>query len=160
MRKPQWWEWVVVGLALVVAAWIFMPIYAGQRPVAVQARCLSNLKQLATGFTIYSADYDDKFPNRDVWTGIIQLYTKNLEIYKCPAFEEAKDPQVYGYCFNRRLSNAALPPNPEKVELVFDSINLAKNASGTQESLPRPGRHNGKNVIAYADGHAKAVANP
>lgn len=41
--------------------------------------------------------------------------------------------------------------------MIYDSINYGRNASDPKTSLPKPGRHKGVNVIAFADGHARAV---
>lgn len=147
-------------LVILVAAAILFPVRAGGGPLQI-TMCLSNLKQLATANLIYSTDFDDRFTNRDVWMDAIEPYTKNKELFTCPAFAEGKDPQVYGYCFHGKLSNAKLPANPEQVELLFDSINLARNASGDISSLPTPARHEMRssavrmNNIAYADSHVK-----
>lgn len=152
-------EVIVIVAVLVVLAAVLWPVHAGGGP-APRSACYSNLKQLAVGHIIYADDYDERFPDRDVWMDALEPYTKNKDILICPVIKELKDPHLYGYCFNAVLSSAKIPPNPEKVELVFDSINQARSASGTLESVPQPGRHKSMNNIAYADGHAKAVAAP
>lgn len=153
---------VIVGVLLVLAA-ILWPVSTGS-PRSPKKQCLSNVKQLAVGHLIYISDYDDRFPNRDDWMDAIQPYTKNEGIFRCPVVAESKDPHLYGYCFHSILSNAKLPAHPETVELVFESISRARNASGNLESLPKPGRHKsskgGFNNIAYADGHVKDVKMP
>ena len=40
--------------------------------------------------------------------------------------------------------------------MVYESVKLVRNASDRFESLPNPGRHEGRSNVAYADGHAKA----
>ena len=49
-------------------------------------------------------------------------------------------------------------PWEQTAPMIYDSINYARNASDPLLSLPNPGRHEGYNVIGYADGHAKHVA--
>lgn len=115
------------------------------------------MKQLAAGHLIYISDYDDRFPNRDNWMDALQPYTKHETILHCPTLAETGNSQLHGYCFHSVLSNAKLPSSPETVELVFESINQAKNASGNLDSLPNPGRHKGFNNVAYADSHAESV---
>ena len=89
----------------------------------------------------------------------IYPYHKNEWIERCPTFVKDKEvpKNLYGYAMNQAMSGAKPPPNPDTVPLIFESVNLARNASGTLDSLPNPGRHDGKNSIGYADGHAKAV---
>lgn len=146
----------VIVLGLLVLAAILWPVRHAYGPASTSA-CYSNLKQLAIGHIMYAADYDERFPDRDAWMDALKPYAKNEDVFICPVIKELEDPQLYGYAFNSTLSGAKVLPNPEKVELVFDSINQARNASGTLESLPNPGRHDGMNNIAYADGSTKAV---
>jgi prepilin-type processing-associated H-X9-DG protein len=129
------------------------------RQIAARTRCISNIKQLALSATMYTADYDDRFPLRDNWMDSTKEYRKGDDMLRCPtfAFDEKAPKNLYGYAMNQAISGAKPPPNIANVPLIFDSVNLARNASGTLDSLPNPGRHGGQNVIGYADGHAKAV---
>ena len=155
------WLEVLMMLALVaVFAAVLYPVFApgdfkGPDP---STRCKSIVKQLALASIIYISDYDDRFPLRDSWMDGIFPYHKNKSIERCPTFawDEKAPKNQYGYAMNQAMSGAKPPPNPEAVPLVFESVNLARNASGTLDSLPNPGRHNGRNVIGYADGHVKA----
>ena len=74
-------------------------------------------------------------------------------------FRRLREP---GYAFNAALGHK----DPEKLGapattvLLYDSINPNKGASDFVTSLPQPGRHEGKNNVAYADGHVKVVESP
>jgi prepilin-type N-terminal cleavage/methylation domain-containing protein/prepilin-type processing-associated H-X9-DG protein len=55
---------VVIAIIAILAAILF-PVFAQAREKARQTACLSNLKQIGTGFAMYTQDYDETFP---VWT--------------------------------------------------------------------------------------------
>jgi prepilin-type N-terminal cleavage/methylation domain-containing protein len=48
---------VVIAIIAILAAILF-PVFAQARDSARQTTCLSNLKQLGTGLTMYAQDYD------------------------------------------------------------------------------------------------------
>lgn len=65
---------VVIAIIAILAAILF-PVFAQAREAARKATCQSNLKQIATGFMMYTQDYDEVFPP---WTGNAAL------AYTCP----------------------------------------------------------------------------
>src|SRR6478735_2662993 len=79
---------VVVAIIAILAAILF-PVFARARAAAYQSSCTSNLRQIATGFTLYFQDYDETFPPNGVvrltavddferlWNYQIQPYMKN-----------------------------------------------------------------------------------
>lgn len=119
--------------------------------------CMSNLKQLALTNIMYAADYDDHFPDRDRWVDVVWPYAKNPRIFRCPEIAPQGEGVRYGYAFNADLSWKAIPVAADVAPLVYDSINEARNASDPFTSLPKPGRHNGRDTVAYADAHAKSI---
>ena len=155
-------NWLSLAFALVVlavAAAVLYPVFqaskaAGDRPV-----CISNVKRTGLSLIIYSTDFDDRFPLRDFWMDASTSYRANPSILHCPrVVNERESRGLYGYAFNRVLSAAKIPFDPGPVPLVFDSVNLARNASSSLDSLPNPGRHSGNmNVVGYADGSAKTT---
>src|SRR5713226_10227867 len=50
---------VVIAIIAILAAILF-PVFAQAREAARKASCLSNLKQLGIGMTMYASDYDDQ----------------------------------------------------------------------------------------------------
>ena len=124
----------------------------------MKTACLSNTKQQARALEMYREGADGRYPNRDYWMDAIEPFVKEDKyVFHVPGPWAAKAPDVYGYAFNSTLSRAGQPKEPEKVPLVYDSSNPIRNASDPVTSLPSPGRHDGKDHIAYADGHAKTV---
>ena len=62
---------VVIAIIAVLAA-MLMPVIASARKTALKTVCGSNLKQIAAAFNMYTADYDDAYPNIDdpyLWMG-------------------------------------------------------------------------------------------
>ena len=82
-------------------------------------------------------------------------YTKNPDLFYDPALRKEEEKGPYAYAFNGALSLAKTPPKPETVPMVYDSVVPLRNASDLFESLPYPGRHKGRDMVVYADGHAK-----
>jgi prepilin-type processing-associated H-X9-DG protein len=118
--------------------------------------CLSNLKQIALSALMYSQDYHERLMPRERWMDSAMPYIKNESVFRCPEAVES-DPIAFGYAFNGRFSMARMDriASPASVPLFYDSENLSRNAFDHFSSLTRPGRHNGRNNIAFADGHAK-----
>lgn len=163
MKPPRFWEIAAILAVLAILAFMFFPPTGYPKTLAKRSVCLSNLKRLSLAANTYAVDFDERFPNRDSWWDAVYAYTKSQDVLICPIIFAEKNPQLYGYAFNGALSNAKAPPKPETIPLIFESINLAKNASGDTNSTPNPGRHPhsatklGCNNIGYADGHAKSV---
>lgn len=149
-------EWVTIAVILLVLAAILYPITAcACSKMSSSTVCLSNLKHQALGNVMYAEDHDGRFPARDYWMDAIAPHVKNQGIFHDPEVEKGS----YGYAFNAALSKAKSPPNPDKVPLVYDSVNPIRNASDPFTSPPAGGRHPKekptRNNVGYADGHAK-----
>lgn len=143
-------------------------IGAGRASVAgpdTSLDCKASLTKIYAGFRHY-AEVNDALPPAAKWVDEEDLRgaVQADEWFHCPAVSNRKDDK-YGYAYNdavagRKLNGKALPDMPDaaKTPLVFDSANLAKNAHDALTSLPRPGRHGGRNNILYCDGHIETVA--
>ncbi len=74
---------VVIAIIAILAAILF-PVFAQAREKARQTSCLSNLRQLGLGMSMYVQDYDESFPFAQynanpadgTWRGTIGPYTK------------------------------------------------------------------------------------
>jgi prepilin-type N-terminal cleavage/methylation domain-containing protein/prepilin-type processing-associated H-X9-DG protein len=100
----------VIAIIAILAAILF-PVFAKARAKANQTSCLSNVKQLTLGFSMYAQDYDQALPlvwsadggdnqlggwmyysvfggltagNFDPSKGSLFPYVKNAQIYVCP----------------------------------------------------------------------------
>jgi hypothetical protein len=159
--------WLAALTILGVAGFFLaMPFFVGCYP-SPNAHCLSNQKQLVQALLIYSEDQDGRLPNRDAWMDAAATRSKWDSLFHCPALwkESDKSPHLHGYAFDGRLSGARVGEvaTPEDTPVLYDSVNLAKNASDLRSSLPEPPRHGTgdkpKNVLAFLDGHARAMTN-
>lgn len=77
---------VVIAIIAILAAILF-PVFARARENARRASCMSNLKQIALGFMMYTQDYDDRFP---YYSGggemaFIFPYVKSAQVFRCPS---------------------------------------------------------------------------
>jgi prepilin-type N-terminal cleavage/methylation domain-containing protein len=109
-RKSQGFtliELLVVLAIIAILASILFPVFAQAKAAAKQSVCLSNMKQIGTGFVMYLADNDDRLPDRrDLklsmgfrpWTGwpasdprsgwaevVLSPYTKGKGLWACPS---------------------------------------------------------------------------
>ncbi len=101
---------VVIAIIAILAAILF-PVFARARENARRASCMSNLKQIALGFRMYSQDYDEKMPMMstntsttpvipgdtqfnyysgggyywNTWASQIYPYIKSTQIFLCPS---------------------------------------------------------------------------
>ncbi len=86
---------VVIAIIAILAAILF-PVFARAREKARQTSCLSNQKQIALAFLMYSQDWDERFPavyndglipyggSRYIWAQCLVPYIKNQDIFACP----------------------------------------------------------------------------
>jgi prepilin-type processing-associated H-X9-DG protein len=143
----------VIGI-FVVAAY---PLAFQHRIICKKTSCLSNVKQLATASFIYSADYDDHFADRDHWMDVLYPYSKNEDILRCPDLNDMSG-RIYGYAFNSWLAPrvATDVESPAETPYIFESLNLARNASDPFVSLPLDDHRGGlvRRNVGYLDGHA------
>jgi prepilin-type N-terminal cleavage/methylation domain-containing protein/prepilin-type processing-associated H-X9-DG protein len=87
---------VVIAIIAILAAILF-PVFAQAREKARATTCLSNLKQVGLGLTLYTQDYDDTLPiHTDSqnfmrptappnYARLIQPYVKTTALYECPS---------------------------------------------------------------------------
>ena len=107
---------VVIAIIAILAAILF-PVFAQAREKARAISCVSNEKQISLSWMMYTQDYDETvvpysatgssgtnanptnfaFP----WTLLLQPYTKNYQVFKCPDTSFA-----IGYTYNANLARA------------------------------------------------------
>ncbi len=82
---------VVIAIISLLAAILF-PVFARARENARKTSCLSNVRQLAVGFTQYFQDYDEQFPllgkngaPDTSWIYTMQPYIKSTQLLRCPS---------------------------------------------------------------------------
>lgn len=110
---------VVIAIISILAAILF-PVFSRAREQARRSACLSNMRQLATAFALYTQDYDETLPNStdgspganregawlfynrfpanhpltpaayEVQRGGLFPYVKNAQAYVCPSDPQAR----------------------------------------------------------------------
>jgi prepilin-type N-terminal cleavage/methylation domain-containing protein/prepilin-type processing-associated H-X9-DG protein len=103
---------VVIAIIAILAAILF-PVFAQARESARKTTCLSNLKQLGLGWTMYSSDYDEQavpWTLRDSkgvdlndangvnlsFDRLLQPYVKNNAVLACPSDTGSTKPNLPG----------------------------------------------------------------
>ena len=158
---------VVIAIIAILAAILF-PVFAQSREKARQTTCVSNMKQLGYGLTMYAQDYDETLPfgyrySDDGkllwwWQDDIRPYVKNELVYTCPSASphmEWRDnrppgtpaPLIRDYIANSAASapdRGIWPPNGSKEWRRMGplAITRAKRATRAawQRLRTRPGR--------------------
>jgi len=165
----------IAGVILlgIIAAPALRRIKEANREAGRSNVCLVNVKQIATSMQMYAQDYDDHLPAAANWMDASAAYSEtssggNKAVFQCPTVQ-VKQPSGFGYAFNTKYAGKPFSKiaAPAVAQLVYDSSNLARNASDAVTSLPNPARHHGRrfrpgartfNIMGYVDGHAKAVS--
>ena len=88
-------ELLVVMAIIAVLASMLLPSLSRARAKTKNTRCLSNLRQIAIGLTMYLSDNNDRFPNSgreghwiavtDIWVLLKPHVGPNADVYVCPA---------------------------------------------------------------------------
>lgn len=132
---------VVIAIIAILAAILF-PVFAKAREKARQTSCISNHKQVATAWTMYLQDYDERgIPYSSnggsggiafVWNILVQPYIKNKQVYSCPS--NANDiAMAYNFVLGGSgtpLSSVPLPaqtPNFADANGLSSSVTANKN---------------------------------
>jgi len=102
-------ELLVVIAIIAILASILFPVFARARENARRTSCLSNLKQIGLGMTMYVQDYDERYPygyytyadeeppngwwraDTWYWMNIIYPYVKNDQLFVCPSTASPMD---------------------------------------------------------------------
>ncbi len=83
---------VIVG----VLAAILLPVLSKATFLSKQSACLSNMRQLAVAFHLYTDDRDFDLPGRvtdkgqDKWPALLYEYTKTTKVFTAPGIEETQ----------------------------------------------------------------------
>jgi hypothetical protein len=88
-------ELLVIIAIIAVLASMLLPSLSRARAKTKNTRCLSNLRQIAIGLTMYLSDNNDRFPNSgreghwiavtDIWVLLKPHVGPNADVYVCPA---------------------------------------------------------------------------
>jgi hypothetical protein len=115
---------------------------------------IERMKRMSLATMLYSSDYDDYLPLSSNWMDATVPYAGTETIYHSPIF--AGTDEFFGYAMDQAVSGVSLTAleNPATTFLFFDSTILIRNANGSPDTRPVPGRYEGKNTWSFCDGHA------
>jgi len=133
----------IVSIIAILAA-ILYPVFSRAREKAMQAQCMSNLRQIGIALMMYTQDWDETFPGGEInWEEQLGPYVKNRLIFSCPADRNGPP----SYQFNPSLRGVSLAglPNLAETIAIFESDNGKTIAY----------RHNDGAIYCFADGHIK-----
>jgi prepilin-type N-terminal cleavage/methylation domain-containing protein len=193
---------VVIAIIAILAAILF-PVFSQAKEAAKKSACLSNTKQIGLGLYLYVNDYDDSLPMANypappayvgppwtvfafhsgagvselAWADLVQPYTKNVDIFKCPS-DSSGQPIVGGNPIPGKSLSYALnyyffrqPGGVARFALTGGSLSeltapaskifIAESASKANREIVRPDRFDGferhakgSNYV-HADTHAR-----
>ncbi len=155
---------VVIAIIAILAAILF-PVFAKAREKARQTSCTNNQKQIVTATMMYAQDHDEMLPDPSNFWGAISL---DRGVLVCAT----KSRLTNGYAFNNWIGGKALGKiDPPNLVMVTGDGGVALSAVTTQ--VPQPlanvgyvtgdydaGRHGGKMVAAFMDGHVEQITDP
>ena len=174
---------VVIAIIAILAAILF-PVFARAREKALQASCLSNVRQIGLASMQYAQDYDDMLvprqgqPGSRSWWWLLEPYEKNTAINQCPSslLPPMGPSNTNGYAINDAVSLGAISlaeiQQPSILTNFMDSGGgyhyswIGARTAGNKSYIPGvpstvtgvkedPLRHNGGCNFCYVDGHAK-----
>jgi prepilin-type N-terminal cleavage/methylation domain-containing protein/prepilin-type processing-associated H-X9-DG protein len=124
---------VVIAIIAILAA-MLLPALSAAKQRALQAQCLSNLRQLALGFVLYAGDNDDVMPG---WASAHDGFHKEDWIYY--------------------RTGAAMPTLPDGTPATADKspivVVLGGNASTNRSVFRCPADREDKGRVQYASTH-------
>lgn len=142
VQAPQGQSFVNMAAFMLVKGDQFQARQVGAAKASV---CLTNVKQLALGCIMFSADNDDILKlGSGTWAKSIMPYIKNKAVFTCPLDKSG----AASYSFNAELTgkNSAVIADPAKTVLLYEGKNKKLDF-----------RHDGRATVGFADGHVKLV---
>lgn len=137
---------LIVGPFLSMA----MKSSGGQLEGRYDSICLSRLGQIGKAMTLYTGDFDNRYPPAGAWIDATWSYilekdpketTENP--YQCPTIAKMRTGE-FGYSMNDRFGSQPFDDSGDEwtsEPLVFDSDELGRNSHATIGSLCLPPRH-------------------
>ncbi len=120
---------------------------------------------LAQALQLYLERYDNLLPPPKNWCDALEDFIPPSQrpfAFHCPKLEGKGG---YGFAFNAyawdsqhnvpRWHPEMYPPN--EVVLIYETTQTKRNAVGTGKDIQNPGRHDGYNLVLFANGSVMAL---
>jgi prepilin-type processing-associated H-X9-DG protein len=134
-----------------ILAAILFPVFAQARERARAAACMSNMKQLGMGLSMYVQDYDEHLPRKENWCDGLMLYVKDPKYFQCPSLPSEQGAQAYNASLSRVSVSEVVPP---ATVAVLEAQGGWNRSGGPSLAVPR---HNQGLYVTFVDGHVKWV---
>ena len=145
---------VVIAIIAILAAILF-PVFSKAREKARQTACISNQKQIALAFIIWSQENDEKFPPATDWSTAVGVSGKVL-ICPTQGKNSAANQGNNSYGYSDRIAGRTLGefPDPSSEVLIADSNANVLVVFNVDQ------RHAGGAIVGWADGHVTFEKTP
>ncbi|GEM_PF-860147 len=154
---------VVIAIIAIIAAILF-PVFGKAREKARQTACLSNLRQLGQGLTMYAQDHGHILPTNDGQPWSVQLGTyASGGIMDCPSYKNPAGSGTPEYGFNYHLYDRPISrlSNPSNLLLFADlsasSMKTSFTINGLTADTDIDPRHNRSFMAVMADSSVKVI---
>lgn len=140
---------VVIAIIGVLAA-ISVPVFTKVKEAGKRTSCLSNVRQLTLGVTMYCNDSDDVLPptayptNSPIWIDLVEPYINNATVRVCP--DDQADSASYGLnaMLFTDLFEPNLPPQPtmtnmEQIARPAETLMVSEMGAADDLVTPLPG---------------------
>jgi len=156
---------VVIAIIAILAAILF-PVFARARAQARKTSCLSNLKQIGLALIMYASDCDGALPymagkpsvepGRPIMTNVLNPYTKNTQIFRCPSDRAYYKVEFSSYEWFALFFDGQLIDYPVVFGIDFTNVPCMADANSTfhdgdDDASPPDFKKN----CLWLDGHAK-----
>lgn len=149
---------VVIAIIAILAAILF-PVFSKAREKARQASCSSNQRQIAQAIMMYGQENDELYPGETTVWNSLGLPAKVLRCLN-------QSTQQNGYVYNCFIAgeSMAIVTDPTLMMLTADGWHGSadtntNNIYYTGDDVEK-GRHAGKYLASFADGHVELLAAP
>jgi prepilin-type processing-associated H-X9-DG protein len=159
------WRLLLVAAITLLVANVGLMLVAhlpskGMRTKVRSFQCLSNAKQLAGAVLLYADNHDDRLPPPSRWLDVaLPRLQQSSPPEACP---ERPADGLSAYAYRRSLGESQLYRllYPASDALIFEvrGGSPGRTASLTEFVRPHPLANGPRGVVAYADGHARLVA--
>ena len=192
MKRPHAAAFTLIELLVVVAiiailAGLLFAMSPGIMKRGRQVQTLNNLRQIATGFTLYAADNDGRLPSRpsdsaggeQKWPFLIHSYLKEKKVFAAPDdpsnyLRSKEDPLSNDANNTSYIMNGGWDPGPEPTRalvlpaisqpsktimlgVIFDDVNFFLDVNNGDEDLVKPDLFGTSNDYVFMDGSARAL---